>query len=60
MFIIAYYINIKAKGKVKNPPDPLFFGGKENNTLQSAAIWSMMDTTQTESRKCPCVLTESA
>ena len=45
MFIIAYYINIKAKGKVKNPPGPLFFGEKENNALQSAAIWSMMDTT---------------
>lgn len=29
-------------------------------TLQSAAIWSMMVLPQTESRNCPCVLTESA
>ena len=33
--------------------------GKENNSLQSAAIWSMMDTIQTESRNCSCALTES-
>lgn len=55
--LMLYYINIVRKGKEKISFPHLF--GKENNSLQSAAIWSMMDTIQTESRNCSCALTES-